>query len=114
MTNDDEDPWLARDKLYHVMFCLSITLISSTLASFTRYPFIRRHSIWVGSVISLAAGAAKEAADHLGIFPSAGASSKDAAADLLGVLIAAFVLSVWKRWADTDSNSGQSRRVLPV
>uniref|UniRef100_A0A2P2QLA6 Uncharacterized protein n=1 Tax=Rhizophora mucronata TaxID=61149 RepID=A0A2P2QLA6_RHIMU len=111
-----EDPWLASDKLYHVVFCLSLTLVFSKLAFFAPYPkFLRRRSVWVGSIVSLAAGAAKEAADHLGLFPSAGASAKDAAADLLGVLIAAFALSIRKTGPDvTDSGSGQTRRGLPV
>ncbi|CAN1121584.1 hypothetical protein LINPERPRIM_LOCUS2258 [Linum perenne] len=110
----DEDPWVARDKLYHILFCLSLTLFFSQLASSTRYAFLRRHSILVGSILSLLAGATKEVADHLGIFPSAGASSKDAVADLIGVLVAAFALSICRRRIGFDSASGQTRRVLPV
>ncbi|KAH6755177.1 transmembrane protein [Perilla frutescens var. hirtella] len=89
---ENGDDWLAADKLYHVLFCFSISIVSSLLAARTRYPFIRRRSIWIGSLISFAAGAAKEFADELGYFKSAGASSKDAAADLLGILIAALML----------------------
>ncbi|CAL5329236.1 unnamed protein product [Camellia sinensis] len=47
-----------------------------------------RRTIWFGSIISLSAGAAKEVADELGFFKSAGASAKDAVADLLGILLA--------------------------
>ncbi|KAF5739034.1 hypothetical protein HS088_TW12G00232 [Tripterygium wilfordii] len=108
----DEDPWLAPDKLYHVIFCLSLTLFFSILANHTRFPLLRRYSIWIGSILSLAAGAAKETADQLGYFHSAGASSKDAAADLLGVLVAALVLSLCRKQA--LSNSSHSGRVLPV
>ena len=67
MDEDDEDP----DKLYHFVFCFSLTLLFSTLASLSPYPSLRSHSISVGSIMSLLAGVAKEAADHLGIFPSA-------------------------------------------
>ncbi|XP_030968247.1 uncharacterized protein LOC115988771 [Quercus lobata] len=92
--NDNEDPWLAPDKLHHLLFCFSLTLLFSFLATRTRYPFLRRHSIRVGSILSLLAGAAKEAADHLGFFQSSGASAKDAVADFIGVLIAYLVLSL--------------------
>ncbi|KAI3463455.1 hypothetical protein Pfo_020118 [Paulownia fortunei] len=89
---ENGDGWLAIDKLYHVLFCFFISIISSLLASRTRYPFIRRRSIWVGSIVSFAAGSAKEFADELGFFKSAGASTKDAVADLLGILLAAVML----------------------
>ncbi|KAF2321498.1 hypothetical protein GH714_000142 [Hevea brasiliensis] len=114
MFSIDGDPWLAPDKLYHVLFCLFLTVFFSKLASLARYSFLRRHSVPVGSILSLAAGAAKEAADQFGFFPSAGASAKDAAADLLGVLIAAFALSISKTPDGSDSGQGQTRRVLPV
>ncbi|KAK4410645.1 hypothetical protein Sango_0137500 [Sesamum angolense] len=89
---ENGDDWLAVDKLYHVLFCFFIAVVSSLLAARTRYPFIRRRSIWVGSVVSVAAGAAKEFADELGFFKSAGASPKDAVADFIGILIAAVML----------------------
>ncbi|KAJ6945500.1 LOW QUALITY PROTEIN: hypothetical protein NC651_000527 [Populus alba x Populus x berolinensis] len=112
MGDNNEDPWLAPDKLYHVLFCLSLTLLFSKLASLTRYPFLKRQSIRVGAILSLFAGAAKEAADQIGLFPSAGASAKDAVADIIGVLIAAAALSMLKsKNSDgSDSGSGQTRR----
>ena len=112
--DNDKDPWLAPDKLYHFLFCFFLTILFSTLASLSRYSFLRNHSIRVGSILSLVAGAAKEAADQLGIFPSAGASARDAVADLLGVLIAAMALSLWKRLLRPRFNSGHTLRVLPV
>ncbi|XP_073151626.1 uncharacterized protein [Henckelia pumila] len=90
------DDWLAADKLYHVLFCFFISITSALLAARTRYPFLRRRSIWVGCVVSSVAGAAKEFADELGFFQSSGASAKDAVADFLGVLLAALVLYVSK------------------
>ncbi|KAJ7962771.1 Transmembrane protein [Quillaja saponaria] len=75
---ENEDPWLALDKVYHILFCFTLALLFSTVATFTRYPFLRRHSIRIGSIGSLLAGAAKEAADEFGFFKSAGASGKDA------------------------------------
>ncbi|KAF1886316.1 hypothetical protein Lal_00045547 [Lupinus albus] len=89
---EEEDPWLGADKLYHFLFCFSLTILFSSLAS----PFLRRHSLLFGSISSLLAGAAKEAADHLGYFHSAGASTRDALADLLGVLIAFSALSLFR------------------
>jgi hypothetical protein len=38
MSNNSKDPWWAPDKLYHVLF--------SSLATRTRYPFLRRHAIF--------------------------------------------------------------------
>ncbi|MBA0712966.1 hypothetical protein Goshw_011701 [Gossypium schwendimanii] len=112
--DDDKDPWLAPDKLYHFLFCFFLTLFFSALASLSRYHFLRSHSTRVGSILSLLAGAAKEAADQLGFFPSAGASARDALADLLGVLVAAMALSLWNRLRRSRPDSGHTRRVLPV
>ncbi|KAK3188634.1 hypothetical protein Dsin_028195 [Dipteronia sinensis] len=115
MDEDDEDPWLAPDKLYHFVFCFSLTLLFYTIASFSPYPSLRSHSISVGSIMSLLAGAAKEAADHLGIFPSAGASFRDGVADALGVLVASRVLSVWRKFSGRSTvDPDHTRRVLPV
>lgn len=112
---ENGDDWLAADKLYHVIFCFSISIVSSLLAARTRYPFLRRRSIWIGSLLSLAAGAAKEFADELGYFKSAGASSKDAAADLLGILLAAMMLSLSNCRASSSragpDRLGQSREL---
>lgn len=91
------DDWLARDKIYHVIFCFSINVVVSLLASHSRYSFLRRRSIFLGSILSLAAGAAKELADQLGFFQSAGASSRDAVADLFGIILAVLVLTVSQR-----------------
>lgn len=114
MENSNSDPWIAPDKLYHVLFCLSLTLLFSFAASRTRYPFLRRHSVGIGSLASLLAGAAKEAADQLGLFPSAGASAKDAVADLLGVLIAATALSCCISVRRPELDTTQARVVSMV
>ncbi|WOG94997.1 hypothetical protein DCAR_0314299 [Daucus carota subsp. sativus] len=97
LNNPGTDDWLARDKIYHVIFCFSINIVGSLIASHSHYSFLRRRSIFLGSILSLAAGAAKELADQLGFFHSAGASSRDAVADIFGVFIAVFVLTVWRR-----------------
>ncbi|RZC46741.1 hypothetical protein C5167_039689 [Papaver somniferum] len=85
------DDWLALDKLYHVLFCFFISILVSTtvaITTTTRYPFLRRWSIWIGSLVSMSAGAAKEFGDEIGLWKSAGASTKDAIADLFGILLA--------------------------
>lgn len=111
----NEDPWLAPDKLYHVVFCFSLTLLFSTLAALIPHPFLRRHYIGVGSIASLLAGAAKEIADELGYFRSAGASAKDAVADLLGVVLASYALSLVKLSPrQRDHDAGQPRGVSMV
>ncbi|XP_078443850.1 uncharacterized protein LOC144713210 [Wolffia australiana] len=87
------DEWLAGDKLQHAVACLFIAVIVSLVVSRSRHRFLRRWSTRIGCLSALAAGAAKEAADELGFMESAGASFKDAAADLIGVLLAAILLS---------------------
>ncbi|XP_058759767.1 uncharacterized protein LOC131633075 [Vicia villosa] len=94
--DEDSDPWLGADKFYHILMCFSITLIFYFLASLTSHPFLRRHAISIASVVSLLAGAAKEAADHLGYFRSSGASFKDAVADIIGVVVASLALSLFR------------------
>ncbi|XP_062008021.1 uncharacterized protein LOC133725022 [Rosa rugosa] len=111
---EDNDPWLARDKLYHLLFCFSLTLLFSTLAARTPYPFLRRHSIRVGSLLSLSAGAAKEFADELGFFHSAGASAKDAVANFLGVVIASLLLYLLNHLARSDNDAGRIKEVSIV
>ncbi|XP_068651886.1 uncharacterized protein [Aristolochia californica] len=93
---DHGDEWFALDKLYHILFCFFISVSAAALSNQSRYPFLRRWSIWIGNLISLAAGAAKEVGDEIGLWKSSGASFKDAIADLMGVLIASLVLSIWK------------------
>ncbi|KAK8488481.1 hypothetical protein V6N13_099666 [Hibiscus sabdariffa] len=75
-----------------------LLLLSSPLllrfSLLSHYPFLRTHSIRFRSILSSLVGAAKEATDHLGPFPSAGASTLDVITDLLGMLVAAMVLSL--------------------
>ncbi|CAI9767241.1 unnamed protein product [Fraxinus pennsylvanica] len=89
------------------------TLNSSPKPARNPYPLIRRYSVWIGSIVSLLAGAAKEFADELGFFRSAGASTKDAAADLIGVLLAILTLSLCKQKSSSAlverDHSGQAR-----
>ncbi|KAL1554115.1 hypothetical protein AAHA92_14709 [Salvia divinorum] len=109
---ENGDDWLAADKLYHILFCFFISVVSSLLAAGTRYPFLRRRSIWIGSLLSFAAGAAKEFADEFGYFKSAGASAKDAVADLIGILLAAVVLYL-SNYRSTTSRAGANRPGQP-
>ncbi|KAL6134244.1 hypothetical protein ACLB2K_066476 [Fragaria x ananassa] len=108
---EDNDPWLARDKLYHFLFCFSLTLLFSTFAARTPYRFLRCHSIRVGSLLSLLAGAAKEFADELGFFHSAGASAKDALANFLGVVVASLLLSLARNLARSDNETGRIKEL---
>ncbi|KAI7731397.1 hypothetical protein M8C21_011508, partial [Ambrosia artemisiifolia] len=85
---ENGDDWLAHDKLQHFLLCFSITIIVSFLASRTKYSLLRHRSTSLASLLSLTAGAAKEFADELGFFQSAGASVKDAVADIIGVVVA--------------------------
>ncbi|XP_042483436.1 uncharacterized protein LOC122063800 [Macadamia integrifolia] len=93
---ENGDDWLAPDKLYHVLFCFFIAITVASLAYRTRYPFLRRWSIWLGSLVSLFAGVAKEAGDEIGIWESAGASVKDVIADLMGIFMSLVVLLLVK------------------
>ncbi|XP_047314668.1 uncharacterized protein LOC124918678 [Impatiens glandulifera] len=93
---ENGDDWLAFDKLQHILFGFFIAVFVSLLVRRTRYPLLRRRSIWIGCISSFFAGAAKEIADEFGFFNSAGASIKDAVADLVGILLAAVILSCFK------------------
>nr|XP_009406584.1 PREDICTED: uncharacterized protein LOC103989464 [Musa acuminata subsp. malaccensis] len=95
---DDGDDWLAADKLEHLLACFAIAILVAALAGRSRHAFLRRRSVALGSIAALVAGAGKEAGDEIGLWHSAGASSKDAAADLLGVLLAAVFLSISRRF----------------
>lgn len=91
------DEWLAPDKLQHVLACLLVALAGAALAGRSARPFLRRRAVAIGCAASLAAGAAKEAADEAGFFGSSGASPKDAAADLLGTALAVLILVLFRR-----------------
>ncbi|CAI9113899.1 OLC1v1014599C1 [Oldenlandia corymbosa var. corymbosa] len=95
---ENGDDWFALDKLYHLVFGFCTAIVFTLFANRTRYAFIRTRSIWVGSILSLLAGAAKETADEMGYFKSAGASVKDAVFDLLGTLMAALALSIFRSY----------------
>ncbi|KAJ8484338.1 hypothetical protein OPV22_016824 [Ensete ventricosum] len=95
---EDGDDWLAADKLDHLLACFCIAILVAALAGRSRHAFLRRRSVALGSIAALVAGAGKEAGDEIGLWRSAGASSKDAAADVLGVLPAAVFLSVPRRF----------------
>ncbi|XP_003560990.1 uncharacterized protein LOC100822918 [Brachypodium distachyon] len=88
------DDWFAPDKLQHVLACLLIALAAAGLAGRSSRPFLRRHALALGCAASLAVGAAKEAVDEAGLFGSSGASLRDAAADLLGVSLAASLVAL--------------------
>ncbi|XP_024971230.1 uncharacterized protein LOC112510149 [Cynara cardunculus var. scolymus] len=110
---ENGDDWLAYDKLQHFLLCFFITVIFSFLASRTRYSALRRRSISLGCILSLTVGAAKEVADELGFFKSAGASTKDAVADIVGASVAVIALSLWNFFCFRN-RSGQTRGVEMV
>lgn len=102
---EDEDKWLAADKYEHVLACFLIAIFVSAVSRRSRHPLLRRRSAMIGSIASLAAGAAKEAGDEFGFWESAGGSVKDAVADLLGVVLANLFLACFpssRRRADPD------------
>ncbi|XP_020090829.1 uncharacterized protein LOC109711888 [Ananas comosus] len=113
------DEWLAADKVEHAVACFAIALVASALAARSRRPILRRRSAALGSAAAFLAGSAKEAADALGLWGSAGASAKDAAADLLGLALARLALaasrsipssSERKRGVSTSSSSSGDER----
>ncbi|KAK8966929.1 hypothetical protein KSP40_PGU012063 [Platanthera guangdongensis] len=91
---EERDPWLAVDKLEHVIACFFISVFVAALARRSKRPFIRQRSVLLGSLAALAAGSAKETCDDIGLWNSAGGSFRDAVADALGVALAAAVLSL--------------------
>ncbi|XP_073008640.1 uncharacterized protein [Typha latifolia] len=113
-----EDEWFAADKLQHFLACFLITLLVASLAARSRHLFLRRRSIAIGSLSSLAAGAAKEVGDEIGIWRSAGGSGKDAAADIAGVLLSCllFALSrrIWRRRSSSIREPDKDREISMV
>ncbi|KAL5698878.1 hypothetical protein ACHQM5_029857 [Ranunculus cassubicifolius] len=111
---ENRDEWLAIDKLEHILFCFTISIFISTLLNQSRYSFLRKHSISIGSLISIAAGAAKEIGDEIGLWNSAGASFKDAIADLLGTLMAAILLRILRNFSTVSDETKAIRGIQLV
>ncbi|KAM0963031.1 hypothetical protein EV2_022797 [Malus domestica] len=80
----------------------------------TQYSFLRRHSIWFGSILSLLAGAAKKFADELGFFRYTRASAKDTVVDFVGVLIGSLLLYFVKYVTRPEKETGRIREVSMV
>ncbi|BBN15800.1 putative lipoprotein [Marchantia polymorpha subsp. ruderalis] len=101
------DDWLALDKVEHFASCFLITAVVVHLAGRTR---LRKWRIMVGALVGLVAGAAKEAGDATGIWPSAGASVKDGVADMIGVAAAVlwnlFLSPLWRQKPQAISKDG--------
>jgi hypothetical protein len=118
VVKDDDDPWLAADKLQHVAFCFSLACIgffalagnfSSSSSSSSSTPTPARR-LGAGALLAFFGGALKELGDFLGWWPGR-PSLRDAAADALGAALglSACALSVafdgneriareWRRW----------------
>ncbi|ERN07823.1 hypothetical protein AMTRI_Chr08g204260 [Amborella trichopoda] len=106
---ENGDDWLALDKAYHFLFCFFIVVFVSQMAKFSRNPLVRRRGIWLGSLLSLVAGAAKEIGDEMGYWHSAGGSLKDGVADIAGVLLASsslFLLESMRKPMGLGQNQG--------
>ncbi|KAM1001176.1 hypothetical protein ACFX15_007415 [Malus domestica] len=56
------------------------------------FPLFHRHSIWLKSILSLLAGAAKKFVDELEFFRSATDGAKDTVINFVGVLIGSLLL----------------------
>lgn len=92
--SDSDDPWLAPDKLQHVLFCFSLACAGFALAakSASSTPAQR---LLAGALLASLGGVLKELGDFLGWWPGR-ASPRDAAADAVGAALglAACVLFV--------------------
>ncbi|KAM2200740.1 hypothetical protein ACFX1R_000654 [Malus domestica] len=81
----------------------------STPGSF--FHLFRHHSIWLGSILSLLAGASKEFVDELEFFRSTTDDAKDTVADLMGVLIGSMLLYLIKYVTRPEKETSRIREV---
>ncbi|GLJ41377.1 hypothetical protein SUGI_0856480 [Cryptomeria japonica] len=67
------DDWIAVDKLLHFLMCFVIATVSAFTIRLTlnHTKILHRWAVCVGCILALTAGAAKEVADEMGIWPSA-------------------------------------------
>ena len=93
----DEDPWIAPDKLQHVAFCFSLacagffalpSVVKNTASSpsFPSTPIGSQQRLLTGALLAFLGGSLKELGDYCGWWPGR-ASLRDAAADAVGAVL---------------------------
>jgi VanZ family protein len=85
----EDDPWLAVDKLEHVLFCAFVSGGAYVAALYLRK---RRWRIIFGAFAGLCAGLLKELGDELGFWPGR-ASLRDFGADLMGIALGLWAMA---------------------
>lgn len=95
---DDDDPWLAPDKLQHVAFCFALACVGffgwEKIASVKKpsssfsppTPTTAQQRLLAGALLAFFGGALKELGDFCGWWPGR-ASPRDAAADAVGAAL---------------------------
>lgn len=101
------DPWLAADKLQHLVFCAAVAAAAYLVARASPSPRLASARLAVGAGAAFVAGATKEAGDAAGLWPGR-PSLRDGAADAVGAAAALAALA----WADAVA-PGVLDRVAP-
>lgn len=112
----DPDPWLGVDKLLHCVGCGAITCCTYCAVGLLRALRGRRRTrLALGCTAGTAAGVAKEIGDSVQAWPfcPCGASPRDLAADVLGVMIGVLLILIVHMWCDrcgriSTSSAGRS------
>ncbi|CAG9466467.1 unnamed protein product [Pedinophyceae sp. YPF-701] len=107
------DPWLARDKVEHVLSCVLVTAVTA-LACRSYKPVrarlpawaLRCPPAWLGAAAGAAVGALKELGDGLQWWPGR-ASIRDGVADVVGVVLGVVLVRV------LDARRGENARRTP-
>lgn len=114
---DDDDPWLAMDKLQHFLFCFALAVVGFALASRKRKERsetsnstpVRR--LLAGALLAFLGGALKELGDFLGWWPGR-PSLRDAAADFAGAAFGLAACAVFVS-ASSGGEEGSSSSSSP-
>lgn len=119
---DDDDPWLAPDKLQHVVFCFSLACVGFfALASVKRKSSYfspaptttAQQRLLAGALLAFLGGALKELGDFCGWWPGR-ASLRDAAADAVGAALGLAACALFEAFDCREKIAREWRRRLKL
>ena len=120
---DDDDPWLAPDKLQHVAFCFSLACVgffawekiasSSVKKNPTPTTAAPQQRLLAGALLAFFGGALKELGDFFGWWPGR-ASPRDAAADAVGAALGLAACALYESFGCREKIAREWRRRLKL